>query len=125
MVLITNTTLHFNRRLIYQNESFTTHTHTHTHTHIHTHIYMVKIQLIHLQIIFCISNLHVHLVGLITHSFTLHFTPFFIIKKKKKSSASIHVPIILNSQPHPSPCFYKSSASLIAKQTTVALWSTL
>ena len=61
-----------------------------------------------------------YLVGLISHSFTLHFT----LKKRKKKKRKIvitHVPIILNPQLHPSPYFYKSSASLITKQTTVAL----
>ena len=33
MVLITDTTLHFNRQLIHQNENFTPHTHTHIYTY--------------------------------------------------------------------------------------------
>ena len=60
--------------------------------------YWAKIQLIHLQIIFFISNLHMHLVGLITHRFTLHFTLF---KNKNKKIVITHVPMILNPQSHP------------------------
>ena len=58
--------------------------------------YWAKIQLIHLHIIFFISNLHMHLVGLITHRFTLHFTLF-----KNKKIVITHVPMILNPQSHP------------------------
>ena len=62
-----------------------------------------------------------YLVGLISHSFTLHFTLKKRKKKKKRKIVITHVPIILNPQLHPSPYFDKSSDSLITKQTTVAL----
>ena len=39
-----------------------------------------------------------HLVGLITHRFTLHFTLF---KNKNKKIVITHVPMILNPQSHP------------------------
>ena len=41
-----------------------------------------------------------HLVGLITHRFTFHFT-LFKNKNKNKKIVITHVPMILNPQSHP------------------------